>query len=118
MMMQERQDKIIELVNQHHRIDVVTLARELGVSQVTIRKDLDALVEKRIIQREHGYAVINETNAGTKEDPIPYSGNVALESGKYYSQDGVIYLCNRDTEIPVYQALKDLVGLYVEEVTE
>lgn len=64
------------------------------------------------------YAVINETNAGTKEDPIPYSGNMALESGKYYSQDGVIYLCNRDTEIPVYQALKDLVGLYVEDVTE
>ena len=59
------------------------------------------------------YAVINETNAGTQEDPIPYAGNMALENGKYYSQDGVIYLCNRDTEIPVYQALKDLVGLYV-----
>lgn len=64
------------------------------------------------------YAVINETNAGTQEDPIPYNGNMALENGKYYSQDGVIYLCNRDTEIPVYQALKDLVGLYVEVVTE
>ena len=60
------------------------------------------------------YAVINETNAGTQEDPIPYNGNMALENGKYYSQDGVIYLCNRDTKIPVYQALKDLVGLYVE----
>lgn len=59
------------------------------------------------------YAVINETNAGTQEDPIPYAGNMALENGKYYSQDGVIYLCNRDTEVPVYQALKDLVGLYV-----
>lgn len=59
------------------------------------------------------YVVINETNAGTQEDPIPYAGNMALENGKYYSQDGVIYLCNRDTEIPVYQALKDLVGLYV-----
>ena len=59
------------------------------------------------------YAVINETNAGTQEDPIPYAGNMALENGKYYSQDGVIYLCNRDTEIPVYQALKELVGLYV-----
>lgn len=64
------------------------------------------------------YAVINETNAGTQEDPIPYAGNMALENGKYYSQDGVIYLCNRDTEIPVYQDLKDLVGLYVEAVTE
>ena len=59
------------------------------------------------------YAVINETNAGTQEDPIPYNGNMALENGKYYSQDGVIYLCNRDTEIPVYQDLKDLVDLYV-----
>ncbi len=59
------------------------------------------------------YAVINETNARTQEDPIPYAGNMALENGKYYSQDGVIYLCNRDTEIPVYQALKELVGLYV-----
>lgn len=64
------------------------------------------------------YAVIDETHAGTQEDPIPYSGNMALENGKYYSQDGVIYLCNRDTEIPVYQDLKDLVGLYVEKITE
>lgn len=59
------------------------------------------------------YAVIDETHAGTQEDPIPYDGNMALENGKYYSQDGVIYLCNRDTEIPVYQDLKDLVNIYV-----
>lgn len=59
------------------------------------------------------YAVIDETHAGTQEDPIPYARNMALEDGKYYSQDGVIYLCNRDTEIPVHQALKDLVNIYV-----
>lgn len=64
------------------------------------------------------YAVIDETHAGSQEDPIPYEGNMALENGKYYVQDSVIYLCNRDTEIPVYQDLKDLVGLYVEKVTE
>lgn len=50
---------------------------------------------------------------GTIENPIPYEGNMALENGKYYSQDGVAYLCNRDTINPVYNALKDLVGLYV-----
>lgn len=64
------------------------------------------------------YTVIDETHAGTQEDPIPYDGNMALENGKYYSQDGAIYLRNRDTEIPVYQELKDLVGIYVEAVTE
>lgn len=41
----------------------------------------------------------------------------ALESGKYYSQGGVTYLCTRDTGIAVYQSLADLVGVYVEEVT-
>lgn len=57
---------------------------------------------------------INETHAGTMDDPIPYSGNMALESGKYYIQDYVIYRCTRDTINPVYNALADLVGLYVE----
>lgn len=51
---------------------------------------------------------------GTIENPIPYEGNMVLENGKYYSQDGVVYLCNRDSGNPVYHALKDLVGLYVE----
>lgn len=53
---------------------------------------------------------------GTLENPIPYEGNIVLENGKYYSQDGVTYLCNRDTINPVYHALKDLIGLYVEVV--
>ena len=53
---------------------------------------------------------------GTIENPIPYEGNMVLENGKYYSQDGVVYLCNRDTINPVYHALSELVGLYVEVV--
>ena len=60
------------------------------------------------------YARIDESHAGTLADPIPYSGNMALEAGKYYSQSGVVYLCTRDTVNPVYNALADLVGLYVE----
>ena len=53
---------------------------------------------------------------GTLDNPIPYEGNMILENGKYYSQDGVVYLCNRDTGIAVYQPLSALVGLYVEKV--
>ena len=60
---------------------------------------------------------ICESHDGTKYDPIPYSGNMALEAGKYYIQSGKTYLCNRDTGNPVYHALADLVGLYVTEVT-
>ena len=57
-----------------------------------------------------------ETHDGTPADPIPYEGSMALVSGKYYSQNGVVYLCSRDTVNPVYNPLSELVGIYVEEV--
>lgn len=34
-----------------------------------------------------------EEHSGTIEDPIPYKQNMALEFNKYYTQDGVLYLC-------------------------
>ncbi len=64
------------------------------------------------------YTEVVETHSGTIDDPIPYSGNMELEQGKYYTQDGATYLCNRGTGIPVYAALAELVGIYVELVTE
>ena len=39
-----------------------------------------------------------------------------LEQGKYYVQDGVTYLCTRDSGIPMTHALSELVGQYVEKV--
>ena len=64
------------------------------------------------------YTRIDETHAGTYEDPIPYDGNMVLEEGKYYSQDGVIYICTRDSGVALTHALKDLIGHYVEIATE
>lgn len=60
------------------------------------------------------YTRIDETHAGTLTDPIPYDGNMELFAGLYYTQGGVTYLCNRNTGQPVYNALAELVGLYVE----
>ena len=62
------------------------------------------------------FAKIDETHAGTLEDSIPYNGNMELFEGKYYSENDIIYLCNRSTGQPVYHALAALVGLYVEAV--
>ena len=62
------------------------------------------------------YERIDETHDGTKYDPIPYEGNMALVSGKYYTQNGKTYLCNRDTVNAVYNQLSELVGIYVTEV--
>lgn len=72
--------------------------------------------EPGTIGTESLWEQVHETHSGTIDDPIAYNGNMALVSGLYYHQNGVIYLCSRDTENAVYNALADLVGLYVVKV--
>ena len=62
------------------------------------------------------FSMIDETHAGTYEDPIPYDGNMEIFKGKYYEQNGVKYLCIRDSGIPLYNDLTALVDIYVEVV--
>lgn len=51
-----------------------------------------------------------EGNAGTREDPIPYEQGMALEKGKFYEQDGVVYECIQASGPLVYD-LKDVPAL-------
>ena len=61
------------------------------------------------------YAEVGQPQQGdTPDNPIPYNNNMELFKDKYYSQFDVVYLCFRDTEIPVYNNLADLVHIYVE----
>lgn len=55
-------------------------------------------------------------HAGTDDDPIPYTPPMELFNGKYYTQDGVKYLCDRDSGQAFDYDLTELVGLYVELV--
>ena len=60
------------------------------------------------------FSRIDESHAGTFEDPIPYTTNMEIYQDSYYSQYGVIYLCIRSSGQPLYHDLSALVGSYVE----
>lgn len=83
-----------------------------------VRQDIAAVLENQppSIDTAALYEEINETHAGTLEDPIPYNNNMELYEGKYYSQDGMTYLCTRSTGQAVYNNLSELVGIYVQTV--
>lgn len=57
--------------------------------------------------------VIESSNTGTIDNPIPYSTNMELIEGKYYIEEGVTYLCIQSLAAS-YWALRDLVGTYVQ----
>ena len=62
------------------------------------------------------YERIDEKHLGTEEDPIPYDPTMAVYNGKYYSYDGVLYLCIRDSGIPLYAEPGTLLNDYFTKV--
>ena len=57
-----RQSQILNTIAQEGKADIGRLAEFCGVSQVTVRKDLTALEEKGLIQRQHGFAILKAEN--------------------------------------------------------
>ncbi len=60
--MKDRTNKILEVLTRDGKMEVSALADIFGVSQVTIRKDLDVLEKRGIIKREHGLALLASTD--------------------------------------------------------
>lgn len=60
--------------------------------------------------------VIDVEHAGTLEDPIPYDPNMVVYNGKYYTYDGIVYKCIRDSGIPLYTTPDTLLNNYFELV--
>jgi DeoR family transcriptional regulator, glycerol-3-phosphate regulon repressor len=54
----ERQNKILALARQNGRVDVEKLSTTFQVSAQTIRKDLNDLCDKQLLQRIHGGAIV------------------------------------------------------------
>lgn len=61
------------------------------------------------------YVQVVADDAGTIDNPIAFEVNMELVEGKYYTEDGVKYLCVRELAQCVWH-LADLVGNYVEVV--
>ncbi|MBP1990331.1 DeoR/GlpR family DNA-binding transcription regulator [Paenibacillus eucommiae] len=54
---EERREKIIELVTQKTKVKVLELSKMFGISEVTIRNDLSELENKGFLERTHGGAI-------------------------------------------------------------
>ena len=61
-MKQNRETMILELLTAEHRLEVSALAGRVGVSQVTMRKDLDDLERRGLVIREHGCALLRSSD--------------------------------------------------------
>ncbi|MBQ8295385.1 MAG: DeoR/GlpR transcriptional regulator [Clostridia bacterium] len=60
MALTERQNEILKILKDHKKADVSTLAKDLYVSEATIRRDLAEMQSMGLIERSHGGALLPE----------------------------------------------------------
>ncbi|MFI7434208.1 DeoR/GlpR family DNA-binding transcription regulator [Micromonospora haikouensis] len=67
MLAQQRQSAILELIRQRGGVRVSHLVTRFGVSDMTIRRDLEVLAERGLIDKVHGGATL--AGPGSAEEP-------------------------------------------------
>ena len=72
----ERQNNILNLARENGRVDVEELSTNFNVSPQTIRKDLNELCERQLLQRIHGGAIV-----GSGIENVSYDARRLLAPG-------------------------------------
>ncbi|MDP4164087.1 MAG: DeoR/GlpR family DNA-binding transcription regulator [Bacillota bacterium] len=91
----ERQEYILDLLEKEKKILVTNLAKDLGVTPETIRRDLDTLEKEKKLQRVHGGAVKYHQ---TKSEPhFLKKMNVKSDDKKAIGKKAAEFIQNGDT---------------------
>lgn len=67
-----RRSEILQILKENSNVSVTDLSRRFGVSEVTIRKDLNILKERNLLIRTRGGAIVNSTSEQEGEKSIRY----------------------------------------------
>ena len=119
MLINERQNQIIRLLEQNPRITVRELAQALSFSEPTIRRDFTELHKKGIITKCYGGAILNQGKAD-REIPFVLRANeksrpkaeMGLQASRFIS-DGMVIMLDGSTSayhlVPYLAKFKDII---------
>ncbi|HZZ40239.1 MAG TPA: transcriptional repressor AgaR [Acidobacteriaceae bacterium] len=113
MLIDERRRHILSLVQTQGRVLVGELSRALGISQITIRKDLEHLQVRGLVQRTHGGALRLQSGAlfdpSLQEKQKQHSQEkqrIADQAARMVEEGQCVMLDSGTTTTAVAQALK------------
>lgn len=115
----ERRNLIINQLQEQGKVYVSELAKEFGVSEETIRRDLDKLAQDNIAKKSYGGAVLNETltldlpfNVRSKSN-VTGKTAIAQIASSLIGDHEHIFLDASSTAIFIAKAIKEKRGLTI-----
>lgn len=108
---EERRQAILERLAVQGRVSVAELSASFGVSEVTVRADLQALAERRLVLRTHGGAV----NAGggselalvlRRQRQVKEKGRIGAAGAAMVLDGDAIFLDSSSTSLAIAHHLK------------
>ena len=115
----ERQKKIIEILNREGSVFVNKLSVTLGVTEETIRRDLEKLEKQELLMRTHGGAVpIDESTyelslETRKRTNVDIKMRLAKEAVKHIIPGDIIFLDASTTTFYMAKELKKMVNVTI-----
>jgi DeoR/GlpR family transcriptional regulator of sugar metabolism len=111
MLKQERQRRILELLEADGRLVATDLQDVLGVSGYTVRRDLDELADARRLQRVHGGALARSTvpytYEGRQEHGVPGKLATARAAATLLQSGQVVILDGGSTALHLVEAIPE-----------
>lgn len=95
MLAEERKKIILEELETHGKVQVVTMAERLQVSKETIRRDIDAIVKTENVRRVHGGAI--KTSFPDVEPPYKHREDMNLEGKQSIGKEAALLINDGDT---------------------
>lgn len=107
----QRQKKIRQLLKDDGRVVCTVLAREMDVSEHTIRRDLNELAEEGVCKRVHGGAVSMLEAVGTFEQRIRHNQaekfKIAQKCASLIKNDSCIFIDSGSTNLEIARSIPD-----------
>lgn len=115
MIANDRQLKIIQLIEECGSVEVEKLASQLDVSHMTIRRDLIKLENDGKVQRCHGGAILMQetTYANKQTSNIKQKQSIAKKCADFVKDGDVIFLDAGTTTFEIANVIKDIPNILV-----
>ena len=79
---QQRQSFILDVLTEHGVVSLQHLAERLGASFSTVRRDLDDLESRKLVERTHGGAILGSLSKAHVETEETRAASGAMKSAK------------------------------------